>query len=117
MTKIEALTDLLAKVEAEKVRVSSCFESVWTERTEHWDQDPAAHASAAYLGSLDAAMALHEAVLPFGFGFETFSLASEIVLKRDRPIDRFYGFADGNPARAWLIAILKALIAQEKNDD
>jgi hypothetical protein len=63
---------------------------------------------------LNAAKALHEAVLPFGYdNFDVFSLSGEVVIKRYKPINRFYGFADCNPARAWLLAILEALISQE----
>jgi hypothetical protein len=74
----------------------------------------AANAWSAYTGSLDAAKALHEVVLPYGYvSFETFSLDGEVVLRRTKPVDCFCGFADCDPARAWLITILKALIAEE----
>lgn len=63
----------------------------------------------AYEGSLDAAKALHDALLP-EWRVEVFNIDGEVVLRRNRPIDRAYGAAikDSNPARAWLIAILKA---------
>jgi hypothetical protein len=65
-------------------------------------------------GSLGAAKVFHEAVLP-EWRVEVFGLDGEIVLRRNRPIDRAYGdaMAFGCPARAWLLAILEALIAQE----
>jgi len=76
----------------------------------------------AFRGSLDAAKALHEAVLP---GFE----ASINAVPRDdgfvavwieenankKKNARVFGFSEYgiNPARAWLIAILEALIERE----
>lgn len=63
---------------------------------------------AAYQGDLNAAKALHEALLDYGWDIETFGLSGEIVLRQRRPVDRHYGFSDGNPARAWLLAILRA---------
>lgn len=65
----------------------------------------------AFSGSLDAAMALHEAVLP-GWVMESVHLHGEVAIKRRRPLDTAYGYADGNPARAWLLAILAALIQE-----
>lgn len=66
--------------------------------------------------SLDAVKELHEAALAYGWDFEAFHLAGEVVLRRSNPVDSHYGYADGNPARAWLIAILKALIAQTEGE-
>lgn len=62
-----------------------------------------------FSGSLDAAKALHDALLP-GWRVEVFNLDGEVVLRRNRPIDRAYGDAmnSGEVARAWLLAILKA---------
>ena len=65
----------------------------------------------AYNGSLYAAKALHEAVLPISiiwdqshsyFGYEFSILVGE---------DQFDGCSKDTPASAWLIAIIKALIA------
>lgn len=67
----------------------------------------------SYQGSLDAAKALHEAMLGCDWTIESFGLNGEVVLMRRRPIDRQYGFADMDPARAWLIAILRAYEAQQ----
>jgi len=66
----------------------------------------------AYHGSLDASKALHDAVLPSAviwdqshsyFGYEFSILLDDY---------QFVGCSKHNPARAWLITILKALIAQ-----
>ena len=66
----------------------------------------------AFDGSLDAANALHEALLGYGWGIASFNMNGEVSVMRKRPLDVQYGFADMNPARAWLIAILKAYRAQ-----
>lgn len=89
----QAMTDLLVKVEAgeyapQAMRVRAGLK----------DSSVAAF-TLAFDGSLDAAQALHEAVLP---GVEW----PEITDVDQRP--------SGNPARAWLIAILKALITKDE---
>lgn len=69
------------------------------------------NAHKAYNGSLDAAKALHDAVLP-GWGWETSHLLKAQVyhMKCYSPI---FGAQSTSTARAWLLAILAALIAQE----
>lgn len=105
MTRIEALKELLAKVEAGDLDYPYCIvqhvhgvemnESMWF----------------AYNGSLDAAKALHEAVLPGWL----YSIENEATcVFTDDILNAELGRCDDNPARAWLIAILKALIAQEE---
>lgn len=110
MTRLEALTELLAKVGADDIDAlpDNCFRHAFAGM-------PTAgigfNFSEAHEGSLDAAKALHESVLPgwdWCGGPEGFSVYSPL---NNDPID---GDCH-NPARAWLIAILKALIAQEKN--
>jgi len=68
----------------------------------------------AYHGSLDAAKALHDAVLP-GWRYSIThgpSGDAAVVAKRlGEQVDTL-GFATDNPARAWLIAILSALISE-----
>jgi len=66
----------------------------------------------AYNGSLNAAKALHDAVLP-GWGWETSHLLKAQVyhMKCYSPI---FGAQSTSPARAWLLAILTALIEMEK---
>lgn len=105
MSKLDALKDLLEKVEAG-------INGMWT--FDALGDESSGTALDAFHGSLDAAKALHEAVLDYAWQIETFHLLGEVVLRRGRPIDRHYGFADGDPARAWLIAILKALISEEE---
>lgn len=124
MTRADALKDALTKVEAETAR-SADFMAAFPQRHEHWDEDCAAHAQSAYLGSLDAAKALHEAVLPgwrlsisqpeipeIGITFTAIVWPSE----RGTREHYFRPYAESEtPTRSWLIAILKALIATEDN--
>ena len=102
LEQLDALRELLAKVEAGDATMPDIHESMGRDGL---------NATTAYNGSLDAAKALHEAVLT--------------------SIDPQYGYLVGpqyagiahpscgvvcdaqseTPARAWLIAILKALVA------
>jgi hypothetical protein len=81
----------------------------------------------AFSGSLDAAKALHEAVLP-GWDVPSLDQASNLAgspwgcevawfdganPNNNRKVYSGHSF-DGNPARAWLLAIVRALIAKEK---
>ena len=66
----------------------------------------------AFEGSLDAAKALHEAVLP-GWGWDVSNVgACEVICYRTDTKVEAVSFID-NPARAWLLAILEALISRE----
>ena len=76
------------------------------------------NAAKAYNGSLDAAKALHDAVLP-GRDWILTNQASHadepegpMAAIHNGEDDPFEGSGD-DPARAWLIAILRALIAME----
>jgi len=66
---------------------------------------------------LDAATALHEAVLPRWhwsvYDTDGFGNPSVQVEPPEYSFEPFTGISRVNPARAWLIAILKALIAEE----
>ena len=64
----------------------------------------------AFNGSLDAAKALHDAVLPGWI----YLIGSQIagVSMSDHEDPRWWNMMhDGNPARGWLIAIIRALAA------
>lgn len=74
-------------------------------------------AQAAADGDLNAALRLHEALLP---GCVVHDLTQyphfwHVVLNDNTPPHFFHGKAD-NPARAWLLAILRALQAKEARD-
>lgn len=66
----------------------------------------------SYNGSLDAANWLHDDLVP-DWSVESFHLHGEVVLKRNRPLDRTYGYAGMDTARAWLLAILRAYEEQQ----
>ena len=108
----DALTELLAKVEAGNFNWNA------------WATPPLNRAlmgkvEDSYNGSLDAGKALHEAVLP-DYSWQLFEEDSgefsSLVSKCDDP--RVYQEEwHAYPARAWLIAILKALIEGENTND
>ena len=122
MTKLEALKELLAKVEAGKLDeclYTNCATAIGGAQCERVID--------AYRGSLDAAKALHEAVLP-GWAVERVTMwpgrngmcSAHLWGTHDKDGERWHNSVDGraeaksdNPARAWFIAIIKALIAME----
>lgn len=66
----------------------------------------------AYNGSLDAAMAMHEAVLPNRYwNMAEFDGAWTVQIPVST-FKRYEATSEHNPSRAWLIAIIKALISQ-----
>ena len=102
---------MLAKVEAGEVIVADDLYHI----SEH--SHPGVQVSwalsfmPAYNGSLDAAQALHKAVLP-EWGWQMDDCSEVSVDKKKR---RIFGYNHkGNAARAWLICIIKALIAEEE---
>ena len=107
MTRKEALEALLAKAEAETFDRWSTSSTPFTSPQKFFIQR-------AYNGSLDAAKALHEAVLP-EWGYldllrrgqrHTARISVDVFCKTET------GVSD-SLARAWLIAIIKALISME----
>ena len=110
MTRLEELKDLRAKVQAGAWDFSPTASArvVFTYKSASAD-DLGLTARAAFEGSLDAAKALHDAVLP-GWSW---NLASDASAGVWGPMATCVGYSS-TPARAWLIAILESLIAQEK---
>ena len=112
MTRKEALAELIAMVEAGEIARSDLdeFIPVFGLTTD------GNNALDAYRGSLDAAKLLHEAVLP-GYGYGIFGTLSDgycsacVVPKIDNP-PVYHGRSD-DLARAWLLAILRALHSME----
>ena len=116
MTRKEALAELIEKVEAGnadgrcRLTAKAFSQSV-----------PHSFVWAAMDGSLDAAKALHEAVLP-ETGWDIFKTgeypgmipgSSAYMFAARVGYGTTYRGDDDNPARAWLIAILRALHAQD----
>lgn len=119
MSKVEALTALRAKVEAGD---RSIFASMTGAMLHTFGQREINWIQSAHDGSLDAAKALHEAVIaPMDSGEWDFVITSygdgedeplfEAIISRSDEVVDYQGHND-NPARAWLIAIIKALIAE-----
>jgi hypothetical protein len=117
----DALIELLAKVEAgaapSQVEWRNAFDSLIECRpSEHHYPMLRDQARLAFMGSLDAARALHDAVLPKN------DKGPAVYINDDDLPTRWYvsiynnailigeGEHGSNPARAWLIAILQALI-------
>lgn len=133
MTRKQVLIELRDKVRA------GAWDGQWTDFTKGLGlrpDDRHCHAIEAYKGSLDAAKALHEAVLPGWVVYEMgwwpcipvrlnqpkarFTLWQTHV---DSQGERWHSTSDKRasgecdaPARAWLLAILEALIAQEQSE-
>ena len=99
-----ALQELLAKVDAGGARYLLHFQPLSVPL-----QGFHGRAFEAYNGSLDAAQALHDAVLPGNVLWVTL-VGGIATIGHD---GEEYTGVSSSPARAWLIAIIKALIAQE----
>ena len=104
MTRKEALAELIEKLEAGKgldervaMRATGRGALVWM----------------AFNGSLDAAKALHEAVLPGWFAGVSENIHGHGWYGWVQTNERHMEARSNQPARAWLLAILKALHAQE----
>ena len=107
----QTLTDLRDKVN-EGNECTHTFAKVYPVATKRndWLHD-------AFNGSIDAAKALHEAVLP-GWGWHVRQDEKDGSCHAHTLYPKFRVSPGGhttesNPARAWLLAILEALIAQE----
>jgi hypothetical protein len=112
MTRRDAIAELIAKVEARSLVQPFLFQDVFNNQDAH--KNCAGEAYEAYGGSLDAAKALHDAVLPkMYWNISEWDGAWTCQL----PISTFKRYeatSDASPARAWLLAILRALHAQEQ---
>lgn len=113
----EALKDLLEKVEAGAFPADMSARDLGLKDVVEATGVPVIRMMfKAFSGSLDAAKALHEAAL-LGWHFNVSNEASgdgyvaEVFSRNDEAIS--HGHSE-TPARAWLIAILKALIAEQE---
>lgn len=109
MDKLQALTALRDKVKAGTcVMPDDIHESPLPFSVERYIVN-------AYNGSLDAALTLHKAVLP-EWDWSYAQVTAHCILCH--PSNGCVDAHDDNPALAWLLAILEALIAQEgKNNE
>lgn len=118
MTRKEALEELIAKVEAGEVcrpnRKAKWQDCDFEKRGYGYRVN--ANIAGAYNGSLGAAKALHEAVFP-GWDWRVGSCGpSEVIINRPYGGAVEYSGDSSCPARAWLLAILRALLAQEPSE-
>ena len=107
MTRRDALTELRDKVKAGEWSFNLSATAFPPEHA--YAKCTFMFADEAFGGSLDAAKALHEAVLP---GWVWGKNQHGIWVSKSINQVGYYGSSD-NPARAWLLAILGALIAKE----
>lgn len=120
MTRIEALEELAAKVKAGDAHaVDIAARRMASEARDQGGSFPALWVLRAHNGSLDAALAFHNAVLP-GWRYTLRNWGKVEVFTEEwndentNPKQYKSACVRGNLARAWLLAILRALIAQEK---
>ena len=116
MTNLEALHDLLTKVKVGGVinyQDTLPMVRTWRAPLEYFEVTD--NLEAAYGGSLDAAKALHETVLD-DYLFLVGGNWVEVWLPFGGDIHKNHARND-IPARAWLMAILSALIAWETAHD
>lgn len=108
--KLEALKELAAKVEVGSTSWSgACVKAAFDGHYQSLFYE-------SFHGSLDAAKALHDAVLPgwvYGLNFDACDEKYAFVSDGDFETDEQYCETH---ARAWLLAILRALIAQEEGN-
>jgi dihydrodipicolinate synthase/N-acetylneuraminate lyase len=119
MTRLEALKELAKKVEVgkwwrdESVAISYCAKASIA------PVNARRITSIMNNGSLDAAKALHEAVLPVwsavvGQNAHHLDWSVFVRFTAGGEVKQEITAADDCPASAWLLAILRALIAQEE---
>jgi len=107
MGRKQALIDL-----RDKVNAGECYPKDILSVFPHYVGDCGQWAHDAYFhGSLDAAKALHKAVLP-GWEADISLMSGEVLVYEVVRVDGFLASGE-SPARAWLLAILEAVIAQE----
>ncbi len=112
--QLTALRELAKKVEAGEWVSSGDADDTWIAIFDAGLRQHYAWIYGAWHGSLDAAKALHEAVLP-GWDWDVCSWAgADIHPGEDQLADWVPGDNYDNPARSWLLAILRALIAMEE---
>lgn len=118
MTRLEALKELAKKVEAGEF--PALYKDLSAAGLAHnsYGIDSGGYAWDAFFGSLDAAKALHEAVLP-GWDWRVEEnvngYISHIGPTREEFMPSTMAISHDNSGRAWLSAILRALIAQEES--
>ena len=115
MNRMQALIALRDKVKAGNWDIMRDEPHEVSGLADHWHRFDAIMGN----GSLDAAKALHEAVLPWS-DYEIIQRGSRStvhIFEKPLAAKWYTGVSHTRPARAWLLAILEALIAQEEQSD
>ena len=116
MTRKDALAELIAKVEAGGNPSQAEWVEVFPDTPDDDDYPRSLMATQASVGWLDAANALHEAVLCAGdpqYGYLVGPMYARIVHPSCGTV---CDAQSHNPARAWLLSILRALHAMEPSE-
>jgi hypothetical protein len=117
---MSAIRELIEAVEAGDLHLVNAVLGKMSVPPPDWCWDWISKVNSAFRGSLDAARALHEAVLPLPWvavvmtaneRMKPGAMVCKVVDGTVHADDEFKAEAD-TPARAWLIAILKALAAR-----
>ena len=108
MSKLQALTALRDAISGSAISTDLIQEAF----DEQWEQ---VTCLAAFDGSLDAAKSLHEAVLP-GYGWLVQDMRLTDAFGAVVFENALYEVRNTAPARAWLLAILEALIQMETQE-
>jgi hypothetical protein len=116
MTRAEAQAALIAKVEAGEWTVTHWRDFDVFDGAETADTPRPVLAHRSYHGSLDAAKELHEAVLPEWEWTIFFNNTTGHMAVLDGPDFSTPEIGGESPARAWLLAILRALHAMEGDE-
>jgi len=119
MTRKEALQDLLVKVKAGNAPEYSPFREAYVKT--YWqafDMKDQGIAWKAYNGSMDAALSLHEAVLPGwtwhgGQNAHHRDVTMWVRKSEDGAVTLEFNAYAATPSRALLIALLEALVAKD----
>lgn len=116
MTRIEALKELAAEVEAGMFRPAFAgLERTAFPGMEGGNSLIRHHIRCAYHGSLDAAKALHDAMVP-GWDIQITTYDDdtfEASVSHPRKVETYDGVSSCM-ARAWLLAIIRAMIAEDR---
>jgi hypothetical protein len=114
----DALTNLLAKIEAGNRITYDDTDRVCSILIPKATMVDASMFKEACMGdSLDAAKALHDVVLGIGFNYSIHKDSASVMTWAHTVEGKTINAYNASPARAWLIAILKALIAGENTNE
>lgn len=92
-------------------KVNERLADMYSDLGDEWPWDWMSMVNSAYKGSLDAAKALHEALLP-GWVFD-FTNDGGFVMDSSGDSNQYSSYGDAQVSRHWLLAILRAYEAKQ----